>query len=327
MLVPIYNVEKYIGRCAESLFEQSYYNLEYVFVNDCSQDHSVDVLKDVISRYPNRSSQIKIIDHDKNRGIAATRNTALNYSTGDYIFCVDSDDYLEPNSVELLVNQQLSSNSDIVTGMAIKHTNNNEILLSEPHFETQENMVLYMMQLSSYHSLWTRIIRKSLFEQHSISAREGVNIGEDCWIMTQLAYYAKSFSFVDAVVYHYDCTRDDSYTASDLGEINKVKVNDVIATADMIIDFFKNKEQVYYDKAKKEAIKYIEYNLMRAAHASDSEFFVKLLTRLKAFDKQYWVDIGWDKRIKRMMSQNIYSCRTMLFIMSVYYRVQSYKNK
>ncbi len=326
VLVPIYNVEKYIRRCAASLFEQSYHNLEYVFVNDCSPDNSIDVLKDVISHYPNRSSQIKIIDHDKNRGLAAARNTGVANCTGVFIVHVDSDDYLEPNAVELLVNQQLATGADIITGMALMHTQDKDILMPHPPYKNKEEMVLYMMQPSGCHSIWLRLIRKSLYEQHGISAMEGVNYAEDCWVMTRLSYYASSFSFIDEVVYHYDCTRDDSYMASNRGGINKILINDVIVTAEKIIDFFRDKELLYYEKANQEAVKFIEYNLMRAVHASDSELFGKLLTSLKAFDKKYWVDIGWDNSIKRVLSQNMYSCRVMLFLMSIYYRIQAYRN-
>ena len=83
ILVPIYNVEKYIERCAVSLFEQTYENIEYVFVNDCTPDQSIKVLKHVLGRYPQRSSKTKVINHDRNRGVAASRNTALDKADHD----------------------------------------------------------------------------------------------------------------------------------------------------------------------------------------------------------------------------------------------------
>ena len=84
IIVPLYNVEKYIERCAISLFEQSYPNIEYVFVNDCTPDKSINVLGRVVGRYPNRSSQTKIINHDRNRGVAVSRNTGLDHCTGEF---------------------------------------------------------------------------------------------------------------------------------------------------------------------------------------------------------------------------------------------------
>ena len=78
ILVPVYNVEKYISKCAISLFEQTYSNIEYVFVNDCTKDRSIDVINNILLNYPARQGQVKIIEHEKNKGVAAARNTAVN---------------------------------------------------------------------------------------------------------------------------------------------------------------------------------------------------------------------------------------------------------
>ena len=87
ILVPIYNVEPYIERCARSLFEQTYDNLEFVFVDDCTPDKSIQILETVITDYPNRAKQTRIIQHDHNRGLSATRNTLIYNSTGEFFFC------------------------------------------------------------------------------------------------------------------------------------------------------------------------------------------------------------------------------------------------
>lgn len=94
ILVPIYGTEKYIERCTRSLFEQSYSNIEFVFVNDYTPDRSVEILKSILEKYPQQKSNTKIISHDKNRGVAAARNTLLDNATGDYVMWVDSDDYI-----------------------------------------------------------------------------------------------------------------------------------------------------------------------------------------------------------------------------------------
>ena len=107
VLVPVYGVERYIERCARSLFEQTYPNLEYVFVNDCTPDGSVVVLKRLMEEYPERKPFVRIINHERNRGISATRNTALDYASGEFVSFVDSDDWLESNAIELLVKRQM----------------------------------------------------------------------------------------------------------------------------------------------------------------------------------------------------------------------------
>ena len=95
VLVPIYGVEKYIERCATSLFEQTLQDhIEFIFVNDCTKDNSVVKLLNLLKKYPHRISQVKLLEHSRNRGLAASRQTALNHATGDYVLTVDSDDWL-----------------------------------------------------------------------------------------------------------------------------------------------------------------------------------------------------------------------------------------
>lgn len=116
ILVPVYGVEKYIERCARSLFEQTYESLEYIFVDDCSPDDSIAILKRVMEDYPERKDQVRIIQHDHNRGLAAARNTALDAATSPFISHVDSDDYLSLDAIQLLVNKQVETDADIVLG-------------------------------------------------------------------------------------------------------------------------------------------------------------------------------------------------------------------
>lgn len=103
ILIPVYNVEAYIERCARSAFEQSYQNLEFIFVDDATPDASIQVLQRVIADYPDRCDSIKILHHERNRGLAAARNTAIAACHGDFVMHVDSDDWLEPEAAELLI--------------------------------------------------------------------------------------------------------------------------------------------------------------------------------------------------------------------------------
>ena len=114
ILIPVYQVEDYIERCARSAFEQTYQNLEFVFVDDGSTDSSIYVLKSVINDYPDLKDHIRIIRHPENRGLAAARNTAIKSCHGDFVMHVDSDDWLEPDAAELLVRRQQETEADII---------------------------------------------------------------------------------------------------------------------------------------------------------------------------------------------------------------------
>ena len=97
--VPVYAVERYIDRCARSLFEQTYDALEFVFVDDVSPDASIEILSSLVKEYPARAAAVKMVRHPVNRGLSAARNTALEHCAGEFITHVDSDDYLEPDAI------------------------------------------------------------------------------------------------------------------------------------------------------------------------------------------------------------------------------------
>ena len=128
IIVPVYNVEKYIKKCASSLFEQTYPNIEYIFVNDASTDNSLDTLKHIAKN--NLHQHITIVENKHNSGSSATRNNAINIATGEYITFCDSDDWVEPTAIEEMVNTMISHNADIVVTPFYTNTFNQEKILN-----------------------------------------------------------------------------------------------------------------------------------------------------------------------------------------------------
>lgn len=213
ILVPIYGVEKYIKRCAITLFEQSYHNIEYIFVNDCTPDNSISLLQEVIAEYPNRINQIRIVNHVKNKGLAAARNTAVDTANGDFLLHVDSDDYISLELVERLVSEQLQSNADIVDCSAIFHKRISERVYKSPNYKTTKEWVYNLILKKCAPVIWGRLIRSSLYKDNDIKCMEGVNMGEDWQVTPRLYYYSKSCSSIDYIGVHYFIEHDgSSYT-------------------------------------------------------------------------------------------------------------------
>lgn len=103
VIIPVYGVERYIEQCARSLFSQTMRDgIEYIFVDDCSPDKSIEILEDILREYPHREPQVKIIRHTENQGIGGTRRTGVKNATGEYIIHCDSDDWVEPDMYEML---------------------------------------------------------------------------------------------------------------------------------------------------------------------------------------------------------------------------------
>lgn len=283
--IPIYGVESYIERCAVSLMEQTYSNIEYVFVNDCTKDNSINVLSACIRKYPSRINQIKIINHTVNKGLAGARNTAIENSSGDFILHVDADDYIDKNLVEELVAKQEETCSDIVVCCCKKVLNNK--ILSWP-IENYNDITDYnrnVLELNIHHNIWGKLIRKSLYSENNIRNVEGINNTEDLQILPMLLYYAKSFATTNKANYYYDCSNDNSYT-------NVPKVSSSMQawkTFDILMDFFENKGDDYINSIKIGKVKNLSMQMTRwAKYANQKDYYNSLVERLGEIDKLYY---------------------------------------
>lgn len=278
VLVPIYCVEKYIERCARSIFEQTYQNLDIVFVDDCTPDKSIAVLQSVLSEYPKRKDQVRVVKHNYNKGLAAARNTAVNSSLGEFIMHVDSDDFLATNAVELMVHMQNCTGADIVSGSAIQLLpSKQQITLHSIEYKNHLEMASDMCSLTLRHTVWARLIRKRLYEEHDIHALEGANVGEDLQVMPQLAYFAEKVKSIKDVIYYYDCTNDNSYTnlnsKCDFEKAERKLLQDILS-AKVLINFFIDKGDFFLKQAERNLlILYGDLLLLLVKSRKKQEFY------------------------------------------------------
>lgn len=110
--IPVYGVEAYIEKCIKSVLAQTYSNLEVLIIDDCCQDHSIEILRMIIEK--EQDSRFKIIRHDHNKGLGEARNTAIELAQGDYIYFLDSDDWIEPDAIEKMVAAIEEKKPDVV---------------------------------------------------------------------------------------------------------------------------------------------------------------------------------------------------------------------
>lgn len=219
ILTPVYGVEKYIEQCARSLFEQSYAHIEYIFVNDCTPDHSIDILQSLVAAYPGRADQIHIINHEHNKGVGAARQTALMAATGDYIMFADSDDFLPSHAVETLVRKAESSEADLIDGAYAEWSDGKAGLPQLPFDVTGKKFLkLLICQNIITNRLWGRLYKRSLIMEHKIFFEEGINYAEDLFWNAQFLYYGRKVLVKD-VVYYYRTDNVNSYN-HDISEKN-----------------------------------------------------------------------------------------------------------
>ena len=297
ILVPIFNVEKYVEKCARSLFGQTYDNLEFVFVDDCSPDKSISILQEVQKEYPYRAHQVKLVRHEHNRGIAASRNTTLEHATGEFFCFVDSDDWLEQNAIELLVERQKSEDADIVYGNALMHASDGVSELREKDYKDNHEMMLYYSRFTPCNTmvLWRRLIRASLIRDHGIREIEGLNYSEDKHLLALSAFYARVVSHLDSVVYHYNRMNEESVVASASKNAFPLSAHlQEIGNMQAVVDFFRDKNEEYFSESGRALLRFLRVCMDEALSSCSKEGFYAMVDCINQAEHVFWDSIGWN---------------------------------
>ena len=205
IVVPVYGVEKYIERCARSLFEQTLDDIEYLFIDDCTPDNSIDVLNNVLSEYPHRKSLARVVRMEQNSGQAAVRMRGIKEAKGEYLMFCDSDDWVENQYCGLLYIEAINSNSEIVVcDYSVVDDENNVKVKSEmfPPTISKEEMMKQILHGILSSSLWNKIFKRTLFVDKSIVPPKG-NMGEDMILLLQALFYCNRVIYIKKSLYNY----------------------------------------------------------------------------------------------------------------------------
>lgn len=217
--MPIYKVEQYLEKTLNSIFTQTYQNIDYVFVNDCSPDNSLQVLKDTIEKHGVEESRYTIINHEQNEGIAVSRADCIANAKGDYVLFVDSDDWIDPDMVQILLDATDNGGIDIIgSDIAVDHFDGKVTYHHEKYGETCRDNLIKCLNYDINTVLWKLLIRRKLFDNFTITPH--VDIVEDYIISVKLYYFAKSFNAVPKAMYHYVQYNQERVSLQKLRSIN-----------------------------------------------------------------------------------------------------------
>jgi glycosyltransferase involved in cell wall biosynthesis len=195
IIVPIYNTEKYLQQCLDSIVNQSYKELDVILINDGSKDQSLLIAQD----YAMKDPRIKLIDKD-NEGVAATRNVGLKNAQGDFVLYVDSDDWIELDMVELLVSYSIKHDASIVTCDNVSENKCDETYVRQ--FDEEQTITCFLHHRNLNGSLCTKLIKRSLL--YDIYFDSTVGYGEDALFFWQvLIKNHVGILFTNIQLYHY----------------------------------------------------------------------------------------------------------------------------
>jgi glycosyltransferase involved in cell wall biosynthesis len=246
VIIPVYKSEKYIERCAISLFQQTLNEIEFIFVDDNTPDKSIEVLQSTIKNC-GVENKVKIFHHDKNLGVSAARNTGLLHTTGVYVGYCDSDDWVKPEMFEILYKSAVAEDADVSCCDVIFSFSANRGLYKFANFNPLDKTQLLQNYISSgWTFMYNILAKKSLYVQWNLKSPEDIRHCGDLYLSTLLLYYANKCIYVCQALYYYNVENMQSITHT----INSKALNDEIEVCKRLIHFFKSNDN--FDIYKKQ---------------------------------------------------------------------------
>ena len=233
VIIPVYKVEPYMARCARSLFSQTLKDIEYVFIDDCTPDRSMDVMREVLEEFPERKEQVKVYRMPQNSGQAAVRMQAITMASGEYVIHCDSDDYVDINAYGCMYGKAREEDLDIVTCNFAFEQDGSLI----ERISGECTSVSRMLQGKGRWNLFCRMTRRILYEGIEWPVAD---MGEDMVISVQTQLKANKTGHLDQTLYHY-CLRKDSITNEEGHDALVARGESLMKNARLLIGILENR--------------------------------------------------------------------------------------
>ncbi|MBQ9025051.1 MAG: glycosyltransferase [Methanobrevibacter sp.] len=227
VIIPVYNVEKYLKKCLDSVINQTLEDIEIICVDDGSTDNSLAILNE----YKKSDGRIQLI-RQENQGHSGATNTGLKYVTGDYIFFVDSDDWIELTALEKLYNNAIENDSDLVLYDAIEHFPSNDrirnyYLLNDLRNEVFDYKSEKKLVINSYYVQWSKLYKTSFFKKHNLKLPNFL-LFEDIGLNVAAISLAERITYLPEILYHYNRLNESSMQNTKIEDKRSNIIFDVI---------------------------------------------------------------------------------------------------
>ena len=241
VIVPIYNVEKYLEKCINSLLSQTLEDIQIILVNDGSKDNSGNIAKEYEKNNKNRIIYVE----KENGGLSDARNYGLKYATGDFIAFLDSDDYIEKNAYEEMYNKAIEENADYVECDFIWEFPNKIRVDKQYPYKNKKEMLSFVRVVA-----WNKLIKRQLIIDNNLEFPKGLRY-EDVEFTYKLIPFINKFAYVDKPFIHY-VQRKGS-----IANVQNERTAEIFTVLDNVIEFYKKNN--IYEKYRDE----LEYNYAR----------------------------------------------------------------
>lgn len=271
VIIPVYNVEKYIERCSKSLFSQTLDDIEFIFIDDCTPDRSIDILKGVLDNFPKRKENVKIMRMPKNSNLAAVRKFGIEIATGDYIIPCDSDDWVDADLYEKMYIEAVKSNADVVICPVIDEYENYSSMRKFREYPCSGKEVVSGWYCTNFGMhVWCKLIRRNLLIENNLYPYEGINLWEDNGLMLRALYYVNKISAIKDSAYHYNQANINAISVS----YGHQGIEQMIKCAMLIDDFYSNKQDAEKYTKTVNALKFLaKINLVTTRYDWLKEFY------------------------------------------------------
>ena len=265
VIVPIYNVEKYLEKCINSLLSQTLEDIQIILVNDGSKDNSGNIAKE----YEKNNKDRVIYVEKENGGLSDARNYGLKYATGDFIAFLDSDDYIEKNAYEEMYNKAIEENADYVECDFIWEFPNKIRVDKQYPYKNKKEMLSFVRVVA-----WNKLIKRQLITDNNLEFPKGLRY-EDVEFTYKLIPFVNRFAYVDKPFIHY-VQREDS-----IANVQNERTAEIFTVLNNVIEFYK-KNNIYEEYRNELEYNYARYllcsSLKRMCKIKDKSIREKLLT-------------------------------------------------
>lgn len=217
VIIPVYNVEPYVQKCLQSVFAQTYKDVEVILIDDCSTDQSMSIVNNVVSEYNGKFS-IRIIRNEHNLGLSQSRNRGIDDAKGEYVFFLDSDDEISKDCIQTLVSAAIDNKPDVVIGDYAVHGSSDyfpPLKLNSGRIRNREAIIKAYAKEKIYVMAWNKLVKRSFIIRNHLYFVPGI-IHEDCLWSFQIACLSQDWVIAKKTTYYYKVRSGSIKTDTDM---------------------------------------------------------------------------------------------------------------